>query len=103
VGWGGMVRVLMGAVGERASTRLALPRLVQHELSNPEYLYWHQPDVQSYAIASALALGIMGLTLVPVVASIVGSIGNWLGKRAASLRTPASMPTSRASGPRTRQ
>jgi hypothetical protein len=78
--WSGMVSALVGAVGEVASTLLALPRLVQHELSNPDYLYWHQPDVQSYAIASALAVGIVGLLLAPVVAGIAGSIGSGLGK-----------------------
>jgi hypothetical protein len=78
--WSGMVSALVAAAGEVASTLLALPHLAQHELSNPDYLYWHQPDVQSYAIASALALGIMGLVLAPVAASIVGAIGSWLGK-----------------------
>jgi hypothetical protein len=78
--WSGMVSALVGTVGEVASTLLALPRLVQHELSNPDYLYWHQPDVQSYAIASALAVGMVGLLLAPVVAGIAGSIGSGLGK-----------------------
>src|SRR5690348_13697124 len=77
--WSGMVSALVGAVGEVASTLLALPRLVQHELSNPDYLAWHQPDVQSYAIASALAVGMIGLILAPVVAGIAGSIGSGLG------------------------
>ncbi|HEX6819390.1 MAG TPA: hypothetical protein VF120_13520 [Ktedonobacterales bacterium] len=78
--WSGMVSALVGVVGEVASTLLALPRLVQHELSNPDYLAWHQPDAQSYAIASALALGVIGLILAPVVASIAGGIGSGLGK-----------------------
>jgi len=77
--WSGMVSALVGAVGEVTSTLLALPRLVQHELSNPDYLAWHQPDVQSYAIASALAVGMIGLILAPVVASIAGSIGSGFG------------------------
>jgi hypothetical protein len=78
--WSGMVSALVGAAGEVASTLLALPRLVQHELRNPDYLYWHQPDVQSYAIASALAVGMIGLILAPVVAGIAGSVGSGLGK-----------------------
>jgi hypothetical protein len=78
--WSGMVSALMGTLGEVASTLLALPRLVQHAQSNPDYLYWHQPDVQSYAIASALAVGMIGLLLVPVVAAIAGGIGSGLGK-----------------------
>jgi hypothetical protein len=79
--WSGMVSALVGAVGEVASTLLALPRLVQHELSNPDYLAWHQPDVQSYAIASALAVAMIGLILAPLVASIAGSIGGSIGGR----------------------
>jgi hypothetical protein len=78
--WSGMLSALIGATGEVASTLLALPRLVQHELSNPDYLYWHQPDVQSYAIASALAVGMIGLILAPVAAGIAGGIGSGLGK-----------------------
>jgi hypothetical protein len=78
--WSGMVTALVGAAGELGSTLLALPRLVQHELSNPDYLAWHQPDVPSYAIASALALGMIGLILAPVVAGLVGSIGSGLGR-----------------------
>jgi hypothetical protein len=78
--WSGMVSALVGAAGEVASTLLALPRLVQHELSNPDYLAWHQPDVQSYAIASALAIGMIGLLLAPLVAGIAGGIGSRLGK-----------------------
>ncbi len=78
--WSGMVSGLVAAVGEVASTLLALQRLAQHELSNPDYLAWHQPDVQSYAIASALAVGMMGLALAPVVAGIAGSVGSRLGK-----------------------
>jgi len=78
--WSGMVSALVGAAGEVTSTLLALPHLAQHELSNPDYLYWHQPDVRSYAIASALAIGMMGLALAPVVASIVGIVGGWLGR-----------------------
>jgi hypothetical protein len=78
--WSGMVSALVGAAGEVASTLLALPRLVQHELSNPDYLYWHQPDVQSYAIASALAVAMIGLVLAPIMASIAGSVGGRLGK-----------------------
>ena len=81
--WSGMVSALVGTVGEVASTLLALPRLVQHELRNPDYLYWHQPDVQSYAIASALAVGMIGLLLVPVVAAIAGGIGSGIGKAGA--------------------
>jgi hypothetical protein len=76
----GMVSALLGAAGEVASTLLALPQLAQRELSNPDYLYWRQPDVQSYAIASTLAMGMIGLILAPVAASIVGGIGSWLGK-----------------------
>jgi hypothetical protein len=78
--WSGMVSALVGAAGEVASTLLALPQLAQRELSNPDYLYWRQPDVPSYAIASALAMGMIGLILAPVAASIVGGIGSWLGK-----------------------
>lgn len=78
--WSGMVSALIGVVGEVASTLLALPHLVQHELSNPDYLYWQQPDVQSYAIASALAVGMIGLILTPVAAGIAGGIGSGLGK-----------------------
>jgi hypothetical protein len=78
--WSGIVSALVGAAGEVASTLLALPRLVLHELSNPDYLAWRQPDVQSYAIASALAVGMIGLLLAPVVASIAGGIGSGLGK-----------------------
>ena len=78
--WSGMVSALVGTVGEVAGTLFALPRLVQHELSNPDYLAWHQPDVQSYAIASALAVGMIGLILAPVVAGIAGSVGSGLGK-----------------------
>lgn len=78
--WSGMVSALIGAMGEMASTLLALPHLVQHELSNPDYLSWRQPDVQSYAIASALAVGMIGLILAPVVAGIAGGIGSGLGK-----------------------
>ncbi len=78
--WSGMLSALVGAAGEVASTLLALPQLAQHELSNPDYLAWQQPDVQSYAIASALAVGAMGLVLAPVVASIVGIAGGWLGR-----------------------
>jgi hypothetical protein len=84
--WSGMVSALVGAVGEVASTLLALPRLVQHELSNPDYLAWHQPDVQSYAIASALSVAVIGLILAPVVASIAGSIGSGLGKSGSATR-----------------
>ena len=36
--------------------------------------------MQSYAIASALAVGMIGLILAPVAASIAGSIGSGLGK-----------------------
>jgi hypothetical protein len=78
--WSGMVSALVGAAGEVATTLLALSRLVQNELSNPDYLYWRQPDVQSYAIASALALGTMGLILALVVAGLVGAIGSGLGR-----------------------
>ncbi len=78
--WSGMLSALVGAAGEVASTLLALPQLAQHELSNPDYLAWQQPDVQSYAIASALAVGAMGLVLAPVVASIMGIAGGWLGR-----------------------
>jgi hypothetical protein len=78
--WSGMVSALVGAVGEVAGTLLALPRLVQHELSNPDYLVWHQPDVQSYAIASALAVGMLGLILAPVVASVAGGIASGLAR-----------------------
>lgn len=78
--WSGMVTALMLAAGEVASTLLALPRLAHNQLSNPDYLYWSQPDVQSYAIASALTIGMMGLILAPVAASVVGGIGGWLGK-----------------------
>jgi hypothetical protein len=78
--WSGMVSALVGAAGEVASTLLALPRLVQHELSNPDYLAWHQPDVQSYAIASALAVGMIGLILAPVAAGIAGGVGSGFGK-----------------------
>ncbi len=75
----GMVSALVGAVGEVASTLLALPRLVQLELANPDYLAWHQPDVQSYAIASALAVGLIGLVVAPLVAALAGSIGSGIG------------------------
>lgn len=83
--WSGMISALVGAVGEVASTLFALQRLVQHELSNPDYLAWRQPDVQSYAIASALALGMMGLVLAPVVAGIAGTIGSGLGKSSGTI------------------
>lgn len=86
--WSGMVSALMGTVGEVASTILALPRLVQYELSNPDYLAWHQPDVQSYAIASALALSMLGLVLAPVVASVAGGIGSHLGKASSPVALP---------------
>ena len=86
--WSGMVSALVGTVGEVASTLLALPRLVQHELANPDYLAWHQPDVQSYAIASALALGMIGLVLAPVVAGIAGSIGSGIGKASSATVLP---------------
>ncbi len=76
--WSGMGSALVGTGGEVASTLL-----VQHELRNPDYLYWHQPDVQSYAIASALAVGMIGLLLVPVVAAIAGGIGSGIGKAGA--------------------
>lgn len=82
--WSGMVGALVGAAGEVASTLLALPSLVRHELSNPDYLAWSQPDTQSYAIASALALGMIGLLLAPLVASVAGSVGSQLGKAAAA-------------------
>lgn len=78
--WSGMVSALVGTAGEVASTLLALPRLVQHELSNPDYLAWHQPDTQSYAIASALAIGTIGLILAPLVAGIAGTIAGRLGQ-----------------------
>lgn len=77
--WSGMVSALIGAVGEVAATLLVLPNLVQHALSNPDYLAWHQSDVQSYAIASALALGVLGLMLAPVVAGIAGGLASRLG------------------------
>jgi hypothetical protein len=86
--WSGMVSALVGAVGEVTSTLLALPRLVQHELSNPDYLAWHQPDVQSYAIASALSAAMIGLILAPVVASIAASIGSGLGKSGSPVVLP---------------
>lgn len=92
--WSGMVTALVGAAGEVASTLVALPRLAQHELTNPDYLYWHQPDVRSYAIASALALGMMGLILAPIAASIVGAIGSWLG-RSGGLVAPRTETASR--------
>ena len=78
--WSGIVSALLIAAAEVASTLLALPQLAQNELSNPDYLYWGQPDVQSYAIASALALGMMGLILAPIAASVVGTLGGWLGR-----------------------
>jgi hypothetical protein len=78
--WSGMVSAIVGALGEVTSTLVALPRLVERQLSNPDYLYWHQPDVQSYAIASSLALSMAGLILAPVAASLVGGMGCWLGK-----------------------
>lgn len=77
--WSGMVSALIGAAGEVTATLLALPSLVQQELRNPDYLAWHQSDVQSYAIASALAIGILGLLLAPLVASIVGGVACRLG------------------------
>lgn len=86
--WSGMVSALVGAAGEVASTLVALPRLVQHELSNSDYLAWHQPDVQSYAIASALSVAMIGLILAPVVASIAGSIGSGLGKSGSPVALP---------------
>lgn len=82
--WSGMVSVLIAAVGELASTLLILPRLVQNELGNPDYLAWHQPDVQGYAIASVISLNAMGLLLVPVAASVLASIGSWLARSTAS-------------------
>jgi len=78
--WSGMVSALVAAAAEVASTLLALPQLAQNELSNPDYLYWGQSDIQSYAIASAFALGMMGLILAPIVASVVGGVGGWLGR-----------------------
>jgi hypothetical protein len=86
--WSGMVSALVGTAGEVASTLVALPRLVQHELSNPDYLAWHQPDVQSYAIASALSVAMIGLILAPIVASIAGSIGSGLGKSGSPVALP---------------
>lgn len=86
--WSGMVSALVGAVGEVASTLLALPRMAQAELANPDYLAWHQPDVQSYAIASAMAVGIIGLILAPVVASIAGGIGSGIGKSSSTVALP---------------
>jgi hypothetical protein len=90
--WSGMVSALVGAGGDLVGTLLALQQLARHELSNPDYLAWHQPDVQSYAIASAVALGVMGLALAPVVAGIVGIAGGWFGKASShmSLEEPAS-------------
>ena len=84
--WRGMVSALVGAAGEVVSTLLALPRLAQNELSNADYLYWHQPDIQSYAIASALALSMIGLILAPIVASLIGGIGSWLAVAGGSQR-----------------
>ena len=55
--WSGMVSALMVAAAEVASTLLALPQLAQHELSNPDYLYWGQPDIQSYAHRLRLRVG----------------------------------------------
>ena len=86
--WSGMVSALVGTAGEVASTLLALPRLVRHELSNPDYVAWHQPDVQSYAIASALAIGVLGLILAPLVAGIVGTIASRFGKTGSPLALP---------------
>ena len=88
--WSGMVSALVGAIGEVASTLLALPRLVQLELSNPDYLAWHQPDVQSYAIASAFAVGMVGLILAPVVAALAGSIGSGISTSRRTVRAALS-------------
>lgn len=86
--WSGMVSALLAAVGEVVMTLVALPRLTQLELSNPDYLYWRQPDVQSYAIASSLALAMIGLALAPLVASVIGGLGGWLSASGSRVSPP---------------